>query len=171
MDREGLSASDIWNVDETGLTTVQKPRSAVAAKGMKQIGAITSAERGEIVTMYVAVSASGKTVPAMFIFQRVKYQDHFTRDGSVDRIGSSHTSGWMTYHNFLKFLEHFVKHIRASRDKKVLLLLDNHQSHIHIDILIYARDHGVVRLSFPPHCSHKLQPLDRSVFGPLKVAI
>lgn len=23
-------------------------------------------------------------------------------------------------------------------------------------------------LSFPPHCSHKLQPLDRSVFGPLK---
>ena len=23
-------------------------------------------------------------------------------------------------------------------------------------------------LSFPPHCSHKLQPLDRSVFGPFK---
>ena len=23
-------------------------------------------------------------------------------------------------------------------------------------------------LSFPPHCSHKLQPLDRSVYGPLK---
>uniref|UniRef100_A0AAZ1Y0S8 Uncharacterized protein n=1 Tax=Oreochromis aureus TaxID=47969 RepID=A0AAZ1Y0S8_OREAU len=23
-------------------------------------------------------------------------------------------------------------------------------------------------LSFPPHCSHRLQPLDRSVYGPLK---
>lgn len=26
-------------------------------------------------------------------------------------------------------------------------------------------------LSFPPHCSHKLQSLDRSVFGPLKKAV
>ncbi|XP_060717119.1 uncharacterized protein LOC132839923 [Tachysurus vachellii] len=28
--------------------------------------------------------------------------------------------------------------------------------------------HGIVLLTFPPHCSHKLQPLDRSVFGPFK---
>ena len=27
---------------------------------------------------------------------------------------------------------------------------------------------GIILLSFPPHCSHKLQPLDRSVYGPLK---
>ena len=26
-------------------------------------------------------------------------------------------------------------------------------------------------LSFPPHCSHKLQPLDRSVFGPQKTYV
>ncbi|XP_045036685.1 uncharacterized protein LOC123477416 [Daphnia magna] len=31
-----------------------------------------------------------------------------------------------------------------------------------------AKTNGVVMLSFPPHCSHKLQPLDRSVYGPLK---
>ena len=28
--------------------------------------------------------------------------------------------------------------------------------------------HGIVIVTFPPHCSHKLQPLNRSVFGPLK---
>ena len=50
----------------------------------------------------------------------------------------------------------------------MLLLLDNRESHPHIDILNYARDNGVVRLSFPPHCSHKLQPLDRSVFDSFK---
>uniref|UniRef100_A0A672R036 DDE-1 domain-containing protein n=1 Tax=Sinocyclocheilus grahami TaxID=75366 RepID=A0A672R036_SINGR len=27
---------------------------------------------------------------------------------------------------------------------------------------------GIIMLSFPPHCSHRLQPLDRSVYGPLK---
>jgi hypothetical protein len=33
-----------------------------------------------------------------------------------------------------------------------------------------AKENGVTIISFPPHCSHKLQPLDQfwSVFGPLK---
>jgi hypothetical protein len=29
----------------------------------------------------------------------------------------------------------------------------------------------VTVLSFPPHCSHKLQPLDRTVYGPLKTYV
>ena len=104
----------------------------------------------------------------MFIFPRVKYQDHVVRDGPIDCVGTAHPSGWMTNENFLRYLKHFVKHTKASAGKKVLLLLDNHESHLHIDVLNYARDNGVVMLSFPPHCSHKLQPLDRSVFGPFK---
>lgn len=32
----------IWNTDETGLTTVQKPSRIVAPKGVKQIGSVTS---------------------------------------------------------------------------------------------------------------------------------
>ncbi|KAB0797622.1 hypothetical protein PPYR_08615, partial [Photinus pyralis] len=29
-------------------------------------------------------------------------------------------------------------------------------------------ENGVTMLTFPPHTSHKLQPLDRGVFGPFK---
>jgi len=50
----------------------------------------------------------------------------------------------------------------------VLLLLDNHDSHLSITALDICKENGVTVLSFPPHCSHKLQPLDRSVYGPLK---
>ncbi|KZS02388.1 Uncharacterized protein APZ42_000591, partial [Daphnia magna] len=32
----------------------------------------------------------------------------------------------------------------------------------------YAKDNGIILLTFPPHCSHKLQPLDVSVFFPFK---
>ena len=42
------------------------------------------------------------------------------------------------------------------------------RSHLSIDGLTYAKENGVVMLSLPPHCSHRLQPLDRSVYGPLK---
>lgn len=32
----------------------------------------------------------------------------------------------------------------------------------------FCKEKGIVLLTFPPHCSHKLQPLDRSVYGPFK---
>ena len=56
---------------------------------------------------------------------------------------------------------------RVNKDK-VLLLLDNHHSHVTLETIDYAKEHGIVLLSFPPHCSHKLQPLDRAVYGPFK---
>ena len=47
MDRHKLIGAQIYNVDETGVTTVQKPRNIVASKGVKQVGAIKSGERGK----------------------------------------------------------------------------------------------------------------------------
>ncbi len=48
------------------------------------------------------------------------------------------------------------------------MILDNHESHLSIDALDYAKDNGIVMLTIPPHCSHKVQPLDCTVFGPFK---
>ena len=41
----------IYNCDETGVTTVQKPKRTIAEKGVKRIGAVVSQERGQLVTM------------------------------------------------------------------------------------------------------------------------
>ena len=43
-----------------------------------------------------------------------------------------------------------------SIDRKVLLLLDKHESHISIPSIELAKANEAVVLSFPPHCSHKL---------------
>lgn len=74
----------------------------------------------------------------------------------------------MTEKLFINFASHFVSHARCSPERPCLLLLDNHDSHLFTQVLDYFKDNGVTLLSFPPHCSHKLQPLDRSVYGPLK---
>jgi transposase len=168
IDRHSFQASDIYNLDETGITTVQKPLKVIARKGSKQVGSLTSGERGQLVTMELAVSASGNSIPPMFVFPRVNFKDHFIRDGPVGCIGSAHPSGWMTDTNFLIFMKHFISHAKPTSEKPVLLLMDNHQSHISIDTLDLCKQSGVVVLTFPPHCSHKLQPLDRSVYGPFK---
>ena len=66
------------------------------------------------------------------------------------------------------FIKHFVKTVKANIEHPVLLLLDNHYSHLAIDVLDYYKDNGVVFLSFPPHCSHKLQQLDHTCLVPLR---
>ena len=166
--RDQYGPERIWNVDETGCTTVHKPAKVLATTGAKQVGAIVSAERGQLVTLCCAVNAVGNSVPPMFIFPRVNYRDNFVNGGPVGCVGTAHPSGWMTAAGFLTFLKNFVAHVRPSPTDKVILLLDNHVSHLSVDVLQFAKDNGVVMVSFPPHCSHKLQPLDRSVHGPLK---
>lgn len=77
MDRYKFDPNDIWNVDETGITTVQKPSKTVGAKGVKQVGGITSTERGTLVTVCAAVSAIGNSMPPRMIFPRKKFQRSF----------------------------------------------------------------------------------------------
>lgn len=58
--------------------------------------------------------------------------------------------------------------IKPTKEDPVLLLLDGHSTHRkNIPLITKARDSGIIILSFPPHCTHRLQPLDVSVMGPL----
>ena len=135
-------------MDETGITTVQKPNRIVAKKVTKQVGAIISAERGTLVTLAIAVSAQGNSI------------HHFVRDGPIGSIGAGNASGWMQETEFLVFLKHFVKHAKPTPENKYLLLLDNQESLLSISSLDFCRGKGIVLLSFPPHCTHRIQPLD-----------
>lgn len=51
----------------------------------------------------------------------------------------------------------------------VLVILNNHVSHISLDIYNFCRRNGVLLLSLPHHTSYRTQPLDPRIFGPLKL--
>jgi hypothetical protein len=168
LDEHKLGPEAIWNVDETGITTVQKPGKVVAQKGEKQVGKMTSAERGTLITMCCGINGIGNFIPPFFIFPRVNMKDVFLKGSPPGSSGAANPSGWMTASNFELFLQHFIKFVRCSKDNMVLMIFDNHESHISIASLNLAKDNGIILLTFPPHTSHKLQPLDRTVYGPFK---
>jgi hypothetical protein len=56
--------ADIWNMGESGVTTVQTPNRVIARKGAKQVSAMTSAERETLVTLALAVNAIGNYLPS-----------------------------------------------------------------------------------------------------------
>jgi len=79
-----------------------------------------------------------------------------------------HPSGWMQMDIFGQWFYHFLTTSGASKLNPVLLILDGHSTHVrNLSVINKARDRGVVIVCLPPHCSHKIQPLDVSFMKPL----
>ncbi|KAG5888593.1 hypothetical protein JTB14_004775 [Gonioctena quinquepunctata] len=163
-----FSPDRIWNTDETGITTVLQAPRVIAETGSKAVGQCVSAERGSLVTMCGIISAVGASIPPLYIFPRVRMEDQFFHGAVPGAVGYAEKSGWMSTRVFLKLLEHIKKHTNSSPTNQILLLMDNHETHVSLDAISFAREHGIVLLSFPPHCTHKMQPLDKGVYGPFK---
>ena len=56
----------------------------------------------------------------------------------------------------------------CSIENPAVVFMDNHESHFGIEVIEMARMSGLSIITFPPHTSHKLQPLDVAVYDPLK---
>lgn len=169
LERHNFPAHRIFNVDETGITTVQTKSSKVLAqKGRRQVGSITSAERGQLSTAVICMSAGGSYVPPMLIFPRQRMKQELTDGAPSGTIFACNKSGWMQLDIFTSWFEHFINHTKPTTQDPVLLILDGHMTHTkNLTVIEKARQNNVTILCLPPHCSHKLQPLDRSFMFPL----
>ena len=168
-DRDGIPPHRVYNLDETGITSVPKPGKILALTGRKQVGRIASGEKGRTVTVVAAICASGQFLPPVMIFPRKRMNDRLLKDATPGTIGFVSGNGWIDSPLFVAYLDHFIQYSHASKENKVLLILDNHVSHKSIEAIEKANENGVVLLTLPPHTSSKLQPLDHSVFRSLKV--
>lgn len=161
----------VYNCDETGLTVVQhKTSKVISLKGKRQVGAVTSAERGSLVTVVTCMSAVGHYIPPLLVFPRKNMKTELLDGAPNGSTAACHKSGWIEMESFLKwFLEQFLPNAKPSKDDPVVLVLDGHYSHTrNLPLLDAARDNGVHIVSLPPHCSHKMQPLDRAFMSPFK---
>lgn len=77
-------------------------------------------------------------------------------------------SGWMETRHFVewfgKIFDDYVKKIEGPK----LLIFDGHSSHISIELIELAKANDIHLLCLPAHTSHCLQPLDVSVYKPVK---
>ena len=168
LTKADFSASSVWNLDETCISTVTKPTRVVSPRGERQVGQIASAERGVTITMCACVNAAGRALAPALIFPRARVQEHWGRNAPPGSLVLANPSGWMLSETFPAVLEHFFNQMAASPENPQLLVYDNHSSHITLEAVTMARARGVVIVTLPAHCSHKMQPLDVGVLGPWK---
>ena len=129
----------------------------LTAVGTKVVRTPEAAERGTLVTVMAAASAAGQTIPPMYIFPRKRHQDQWVTLGPVGSIGHATSSGWQDEKGFLKYLTHLQAITRCTKDCPILFIMDNFFAHLCPEVLIYAKYHGIILLTTPAHCTHRLQ--------------
>ena len=119
--------------------------------------------------MYCCANAVGQASSPAYIFPRVHFKPHMLHNAPNGSLKLACKSGWMTKELFVEVFNHFLKFTNASTKLNPdLLVMDNHKSLLSVALVNAARDNGVTIVTFPPHCSHRLQPLDVSVYGAFK---
>ncbi|KPJ16902.1 hypothetical protein RR48_13758 [Papilio machaon] len=170
MKQYKFTPSRIYNCDETGVSCVHKHQKVLAPKAIRQVGKLTSAERGKNITVLFCMSANGHYIPPFFVFPRQRMNERLMMNAPAESIGVAQPKGWMNSDFFLQYLRIFVKHTQPTKENPVLLLLDGHCSHKTLAVINFCRENHIHLMSSPPHTTHKLQPLDRTFMKPFKDA-
>ena len=96
--------------------------------------------------------------------------DRLMRGAPDGSVGVPSPSGWMDTATFVKYLNHFIHHVKPRPSNQCLLILDGHVSHKSLQAVTLAKENCITMLTVPSHTSHRLQPLDVTFLGPLKNA-
>ena len=158
--------NNVWNCDETGFSTVTKPGKVIATKGVRQVRKVSSGERGRNVTALCCMSAAGVFVPPLFVFPRKRLTYPLMNGAPAGTIGAVNErgKGYIDTALFFRWMQHFVAMVGCTKENQHILLADGHESHKSLQVISYAKENGVILITLPPHCTHRLQPLDRTFF-------
>jgi hypothetical protein len=121
-----------------------------------------------LTTAMCCVTAPGNYVTPMLILERRKGKNEIKNGappGTMFAFNSE--SAFIDKEILLLWITSLINPVQPSREKKVMLLLDGHSTHIKTSqALEMAREHGVTPLSLPGHTTHRLQTSDLSFFKP-----
>ena len=125
----------------------------------------------EWISLLACICADGSALPPALIYQGVSndlqssWIDDLNEQDEAYFTSSAH--GWTCNALGLSWLRLFDKHTRQKDSRRRLLILDGHSSHLNWAFITLADALRILILVFPPHTTHRLQPLDISLFRPL----
>ncbi|CAM1330237.1 Uncharacterised protein at_DN0665, partial [Pycnogonum litorale] len=167
---EKLSASQIYNADETGIFWRCIPRGTLAAKDEFQ--ASGSKEAKERLTAMTCANASGTHKCKLLVIGKSRNLRCLKVVTVLPVIYRANKRAWITQDLTSEwFLKDFVPEVRENARKglpdgcKVLLLLDNCSAYPPAELLVAD---NVYAAYLPPNCTSLIQPMDQGIIRSLK---
>lgn len=174
-----ITAENIYNWDEKGFIIGKghKTKRIMNKQAYKKGQIRQNAQDGnrEFISLLAAICADGTYVPPALIYQGASQdlQSSWMEDLQDDDEGyfTSSENGWTCDALGRAWLRKFHQETKKKAgNRRRLLIVDGHSSHINMEFLKLADSFKILICILPPHTTHRLQPLDIGLFGPLERA-
>ena len=139
----------------------------MASRGEKNPSNIRDGTKSQI-SVVGCISAGGSALPPMIIWSGKSLSPKQTIGEIPGTLHGFSVRGWMDRELFNLWFSKLFLHY-APKARPLLLLLDSYSSHYCPDTICLAAKEKVVIFTFPMNTTHLTQPLDKGVFGPLKL--
>jgi hypothetical protein len=180
IDQYDVLAANTYNMDEKGfsLGTMSKKHrifNRQAVKKKQTLGATQPGNR-EWITIIATICADLTWLPPAIIFAgKTGYlQSTWVEEVVIERHQAAFASspnGWTNDKLGLAWLrqvfDRYTKKKASNGRQWRLLIIDGHGSHVNMNFLDWCDKHRILVAVYPPHTTHRLQPLDVSLFAPL----
>lgn len=163
---------NVYNMDETGVMLSKLNSVKVLVSKDNQRGYRGARVKRTTVTAVECVSADGRSLDPMIIWpastHRANWTTHPTPGWHYAYSDSGYTDSYLSLQWLQLVFDPQTKE-RANQKPRVLIC-DGFGTHETLEILEFCFENDIILCRIPSHTSHKLQPCDISVFGPLKAA-
>lgn len=159
----------IFNIDETAIFLSPKGSTVLGRKG-KSVYNVSKNDEKTCITVALCVNAAGNIAPPCALFSYKRLPGTIAKSAPEPWGVGCTENGWMTGESFFEYIANvFLPYvIKEKIGFPVILFLDGHSSHITIHLHSFCVEHKIILVALPPNATHLMQPLDVSVFRPLK---
>src|SRR5450759_3875476 len=114
----------------------------IARTGAKRVQSIIPNQR-EWLSVLVCVNAAGHAIPSFYIFRGRRFRKNYIQHCEARATMSMQPRAWMTSYLFSAWISHFIESVRhlggISPERRHLLLLDGHNSHVTLNVVKEAK--------------------------------
>jgi hypothetical protein len=163
---------NIYNMDETGvlLSVLNSLKVLVGKDELRDYRGV--GVKRTLITAIECISADGRHLHPLIIWPAATHRSTWTVHP---------TPGWHFGHSETGYTNtaiswYWIQHVfdpqtkDRAKDRPRILISDGFGTHESLEIMQYCYENNIILCRLPSHTSHKLQPCDVGVFGPLKTA-
>ncbi|EMG50210.1 hypothetical protein G210_4765 [Candida maltosa Xu316] len=190
QEKYNFSPQDIYNFDQTAIMLSSRDNEDDASSSGNNLPAVSFSNRETCIAIECC-SASGQKLPTYVVLKESHFRANLTANTDFSSFASiiasqysnqsrdaddkddwritASANGQITPSLWLRWLNHFIKHTKSSRqDGARLLICDGIPADVAIDFHEECVKNNIVLLLIPSHCSYALQPLELNVLGKVK---
>lgn len=171
LDGPAILQENVYNMDETGVL-LSVLGSLKVLTGKDDVNHRGVGVKRTLITAIECISADGRSLHPLIIWPAATHRSNWTTYPTPGWHFACSQTGYTDTIISLYWIQHVFDpqtKARANRRPRILIS-DGFGTHESIEVLRFCYENNIILCRIPSHTSHKLQPCDVGVFGPLKSA-